>query len=576
MGKSLRIAGICTALFLSYNSVKAQVKIGGDPSSVNANAILELESPRKGLLLPRLDKAGFDILVGRNPDAGMVIYLRDPLGDSRGAGFYVKTGTTAANASWTKMGSDDGGTGPWKINGNAGLTVGDWFGTQDAVPLIFKVNNTNTVMQFNATNGNVTIPYANVPVAAAAVSDVLMIGSDGLIQKKDLALTSVTSLNTFQGDVTVKITASGTAEIAEVDNVTASKEIDLQLPVMEGGATQQYGFMKIEDWRKLQAITSVDGITIGTAVAGVAADIGFGARIVRLTGANAGKLVLHLVEASATQVGIVNIGAQTFAGEKTFASNLTLGADLGFTTPRAFSTATPLTYNLAVLNPNNGNKLETVTVPAASMGGIAAIRLPGATPAADQLIKADNSNGSVTLLTGKTGNNVNIEGSVATNSLTIHIPDASVTATGLVTTEAQTFNGIKTIDDTLNIGGSTVQTSRMNVNGSMSLPFKVVAPGDYTLDGNDHIVVVKCNASGTGLDDGPITTVTLPTATTVKNRVYTIRRAPRIANEIAQLHIKGDTGLIDGKAEIIIYEPNFAITVISDGTTWHVISRSVM
>ncbi|WP_341837792.1 hypothetical protein WJU16_07970 [Chitinophaga pollutisoli] len=629
MRQSLRIAGMILALFLSYNSVKAQVKIGGDPATVDPNAILELESSRKGLLLPRLDRAGYELLVGRNPQAGMVIYIKDPLADTRGVGFYVKTGAAADKTSWTKLAADNGGAGFWKVNGNDEVIDGDWLGTKTAIPLIFKVNGNNTVMQFDGTSGQLTIPYANVPVAGSSVSDVVMIDNNGLIHKKDLSLTSVTSLNSFQGNVTVKVSPKNTFDTAALKATSSPNELDVQLPIMAGGATQEYGFMTIADWKKLQAITSTDGITIGNLItSGALADNG--ARIERLTGADEGKLVLRLVEASATAPGIVSVGAQTFAGNKSFtgtvsvaeaatfaktvgitgnttvggtlgvtgeatfaeaatfnktievienaaiAGNTTLGGSLGFNNPVFYSTPKPLTYRLAVLNPNNDNKLEMVEVPAASVKGIGSIRLPRTLPAPDDTVTADGSSGALTLLAGKTGNAFNIA-TDAPNTLTINIPDASTTASGVVTTGTQTFNGIKTVEDTLNVGGNTTQTSRFNLNSAMSVPFKILNPGNYIMGNDDYIVVTKCDNSAVGADPEPINTVTLPAATDVKGRMYTIRRARRITNEIAQLHIADANGVkIDGQDAIIIYEPNFAVTLVSDGAAWHVISRSVM
>lgn len=628
MRKSLRIAGMLLALFFSYNSVKAQVKIGGDPALVDPNAILELESSRKGLLLPRLDRAGYELLVGRNPQAGMVIYIKDPLADTRGVGFYVKTGTAADKTSWTKLAADNGGAGFWRVNGNDEVIDGDWLGTKTAIPLIFKVNGNNTVMQFDGTSGQLTIPYANVPVAGSSVSDVVMIDNNGLIHKKDLSLTSVTSLNSFQGNVTVKVTPSNTSNIAELTATASPNELDVKLPIMAGGATQEYGFMTIADWKKLDAITAANGIAIGNILTGITG--GDGAQIERLTGADEGKLVIRLVEASGTAPGIVSTGAQTFAGAKSFsgtaafaeattfaktvgitgnttlggtlgvtglstfseaatfnktievienaaiAGNTTLGGSLGFTNPAFYSTPTPATYRLAVLNPNNDNKLEMVEVAAGSVGGIGSIRLPGVTPAPDQIIKADASTGHLTVLAGQSGNGFNIA-TEAANSITINIPNASQTASGLVTTGTQTFNGIKTVEDTLNVGGNTTQTSRFNLNSAMSVPFKVLNPGNYIMGNDDYIVIAKCDNSAVGADPEPINTVTLPSAGDVKGRMYTIRRARRITNEIAQLHIADANGIqIDGQDAIIIYEPNFAVTLVSDGAAWHVISRSVM
>ena len=80
MRKSLRIASLIMAslLFFTYNNLKAQVKIGGNPAVVDKNAVLELESTRKGFLLPRLDATGYGLLkASADPiTQGMIVYLK--------------------------------------------------------------------------------------------------------------------------------------------------------------------------------------------------------------------------------------------------------------------------------------------------------------------------------------------------------------------------------------------------------------------------------------------------------------------------------------------------------------------
>ncbi len=482
-------------------------------------------------------------------------------------------------------------------------------------------------MSFDPTTGNVNIPYANVPDAAASSNEVLIINNTGLIQKKDLSLTSVTALNDLQGSVKLTVSADDALSAARYTNTTG-KELDLQLPIMAGGATQTYGLMSIEDWKKLQTITSATGITIGDIVQ-AGAD---GATIERLTGADEGKLVLHLVEASATDPGIVTIGAQTFAGDKTFGgavvvsgattlentteilgdatmsgtatfkelstfeknvaitgnttiggtaavtgnasftNNVTIGKDLVFTTPKAFSTTAPTEYKMAVVNDAAGKTLEFVNIPAHTLGGISALKV------GSDNVKAGATDGIVNLVAGKTGSGFTIVGNPAGNTVTINVPDASATAEGIVTILPQTFNGEKTFDDTVNIGTSTDKGSRFNVNTAMSLPFQVLPAGDYTMGDTDYMVLASCSSSGTGAigETVPKNFINLPAANTCKNRVYVIRRVMRVTDEIAELHIKASTGKISGHDQIIIAEPGFTVTVASNGTNWYLVSRSIM
>ena len=52
---------------------QAQLKIGDNPTTIQKSSILELESTRQGLLLPRLtDTAAINLL---NPPDGMIVYL---------------------------------------------------------------------------------------------------------------------------------------------------------------------------------------------------------------------------------------------------------------------------------------------------------------------------------------------------------------------------------------------------------------------------------------------------------------------------------------------------------------------
>lgn len=52
-----------TVFSLAYFSLKAQVKIGNNPNSINATSILELESTTKGLLITRMTSSELNALV---------------------------------------------------------------------------------------------------------------------------------------------------------------------------------------------------------------------------------------------------------------------------------------------------------------------------------------------------------------------------------------------------------------------------------------------------------------------------------------------------------------------------------
>jgi hypothetical protein len=118
----------------------SQVKIGNNPTIVNPNAILEIESNNKGLLLPRL---GLAATTSPYPlaafVAGMLVYDTATVGDIT-PGLYYCDGT-----KWVKL--NNGGTttstvpDAWKLTGNNGTSPAAHFlGTTDYNDLAFKTN----------------------------------------------------------------------------------------------------------------------------------------------------------------------------------------------------------------------------------------------------------------------------------------------------------------------------------------------------------------------------------------------------------------------------------------------------
>lgn len=95
MKKSLLTA---TALFLAIGSADAQIKLGNNPTTINADALLEIEATNKGLLLPRValtNTTAFAPLTAHV--AGMTVYNTATAGDVT-PGTYYNDGT-----KWIKM-----------------------------------------------------------------------------------------------------------------------------------------------------------------------------------------------------------------------------------------------------------------------------------------------------------------------------------------------------------------------------------------------------------------------------------------------------------------------------------------
>lgn len=138
-------------LFLITGLIQAQsVAINSDGSAPNANAILDISSTTKGVLLPRMTTAQ-RIAIGNV--AGMVVFDTD-LSD-----IHHNTGS-----AWTKaLTTNNIANITWITTGNAGTNSStNFLGTTDAVSLIFKTDNTER-LQINSVGeiGAGTAPVSN-------------------------------------------------------------------------------------------------------------------------------------------------------------------------------------------------------------------------------------------------------------------------------------------------------------------------------------------------------------------------------------------------------------------------------
>lgn len=581
MRKSLRIASMVLAslLFFSYSSLKAQVKIGGNPAVVDPNALLELESNRKGFLLPRLNNDGFDAIIAANATVGMVVYYTGSNYD--GAGLYVKQTTGSTITSWAKLAGADLADGTWKIAGNTGTNPATQFiGTLDNQPVVFR---TDAVERFRiGAAGEFVLDDAGVPVDNAE-NQVLLLAPDGTLKRKTLNLTMVESLSGKTGPVDLKILAGTGFEAEEVD-LTVPGEITLNLPVMSGGvATQPYGFMRLEDWEKLNHLTT-SGITVGTLVT----DESQGASGAKITADGNGGYEIALGEATENVPGVVGTGAQSFAGDKTFTGLTTfsnnvaidngVGGDLlvrgklniGYPTLYNPSPA-PASYNLLVQEGPAATEVKRFNLPSWKLdGGLASVNgVVGAV-----------ADGELTLLTGTTGTAPNIAPDALANTVTINIPNAAPANTaGLVTNADQEFAGNKLFGGNVTVSGgnvtvnnATAGNSNLTVNGSIGVKFRRLTTSG-NIDVDDYMIFVK----PTGTTD---VTVTLPDPAGCSGRVYVIKREAK-AFPIDELQeafsvivaTLGGTGKFHGENTTPITVPNTTLNLMSDGTNWQIMSR---
>lgn len=411
---------LLTAVFGLFVFLRAQgqMKIGANPTQINKSSILELESDRQGLLLTRInDFTGINNLIGSNHVDGMIVYYTGT--EKEGAGLYMRK-----DDDWVKIASATEANNNWSLSGNAG-TDGqtDFVGTTDAQDLILKANNTEG-LRIDNSSGDVKMAK-NVEIAGDAKVDgnlkinaasgtnelsVLVIQADGTIVQRELpgdifssVVTSITDgTNSLGGNVPLYADADANHNDFNVE--ISGGQVNINAPVMDGtNANATYGFMTKEDWDKLNNMAGINQLTIGNLIL-IAADDAEKDKAAKISDDGSGNYEIRLIEADATHNGVVTINNQTFAGEKTFVDNTTVGNgtdDANFIVAKGTATLNGETTVGNETAPNNlivhggmaartininssetlsGNKAKARTILIDASGGDVNITLPTSAP----------------------------------------------------------------------------------------------------------------------------------------------------------------------------------------------------
>lgn len=519
---------------------KAQLKIGDNPTNIQKSSILELESTRQGLLLPRLaDTAAINLL---SPPDGMIIYLNSD-----------NSLRLRSNGSWKKIADMAAANSNWSLTGNTGTdSTLNFLGTTDGKPLIMKTSNAER-MRIDA-GGNIgigtTAPTAKLDVngsvklenlaAGTNELEVLVLAADGSVYKRAMSSSAfqnaIKAINGIQRQtLLLTATATDTVNTVTVQNRDTDSTIAVFLPVQDGsaGTSKPYGFLTYGDWQKIQS--AIQTITIGA----VAATGNASGAHIDSTGTTR-TIVLH--PADATNPGIVTAGTQTFGGDKTFNGKVTLNSVANNNSADS------------VLVINNG-VVEKRQVSPSAFGN--AIRSINGNRDTAQAFAFRNSGTDLTVSTN------------GADSVYLNVPNAGASARGVVSTAAQTFAGNKTFQDsvsaskTILVGNTGSANSTMQVDGSLSMAIKTVT-ANYTATAADNTLLANTTS-------GAIT-ITLPSATGVSGRIYTIKKIGTggIDN---QLTISPGSGTIDGGSSYIIYNDWTYVTLQTDGSNWYIIKK---
>ena len=598
--RTLVLAGGIT---LAATAANAQMKIGDNPSQITKSAILELNSTKQGLLLPRVPNfTAIDAAIGSDVVDGMVVYLAS--GSATTEGIYMRKA-----GAWVKIASAADALANWSLKGNAGTTATDYIGTSDAQPLSIRTNGVEAIgVQADRQVKLSTVNADNTTL------EVIMLSAAGIVAKRTLPQTAFNTL--FNN---IKTTAdSANAQFNVTENV-ATGEVTVNAPILAPSTTATYGFLKKSDWDKLQALSSGTNMTIADFITTVAAaEVNRGGRI--SYDAATASYKLELVAASATQAGIVTTGTQTFGGDKTFNGATTVGNTLnvsGATTlgnnlsvggTTTLTGATTVNNTLGVTGAANlGNNLTVggattlntlaVTNGTTLNGTVNLATVANATTAAsydvlvregstvtkrpfdlDAIAKAIRTinagtgatdNTSVNFKTDSVGTNFDIQ--ATTNDVAFNLPnasavDASHTAAqrGVVSTGNQSFAGNKSFAAAVAVGSNAPANSTLQVNGSVQMRiYKTTS--SYTITDTDNTVLADATSGSL--------TITLPApSAAIAGRIYTIKKIGTgdINNSVRVLP---SAGTIEGGADYMIYNDWTFVTIQTDGTNWYIIRK---
>jgi hypothetical protein len=608
VSRTLIFAGGIT---LAATAANAQMKIGTNPSVIEKSAILELNSNRQGLLLPRMTNfTAIDALIGAAPVDGMVVYLASGVPATEGV-YLRKAGV------WVKISSAADAITNWSLLGNtASDSLINYVGTTDMQALSLRANATEGIRV--ETDGRVQLKQ--VPTSAdVALVDVLLIDASGTIARKQISPSAFKAL----------LTSANIANTTFNVSTAADGQVTINAPILDplNAVGTNYGFLSKADWTRFDNFVTGGGFTVAALITGVATELINGAVLTYNTGTS--KYDLQLIAASATQNGIVTTGAQTFGGDKTFTGNVAVtgaAAVTGATTlgnTLAVTGATTLSNTLAVTGASTltgaatlGNTLTVtgattllnnldVTTGTTRLGGAVTLGTAATTATAasyDVLVKntttnviekkpfnldalttavqfittgvASTSGASVEFLAGTAGTDFNVLADGTAKTVSFNLPDASaIDAThtaaqrGVISTNAQTIAGSKSFASKVSVGSTDTTTSTFQVTGSVAMSIKAMAV-NYTVTADDNTILASAPAGGM--------TITLPApsvapATSNVGRIYTIKK---IAGDIDNpVTIMPGGGNIEGGTSYIIYNDWTYITVQTDGSNWYIIKK---
>lgn len=183
--KTYHIASVVLLIMAcSYSpALFSQVKIGDNPKSINPDAMLEIESSNKGVLLPRIAlKSTKNSAPLKNFTPGMVVYNTSTISDLT-PGLYYSDGTKWIKANTNLPASDSMSNQNvlWSLNGNNNVSTNNFLGTTNNTGLVIKTNNAERlrITEKGWVGIGTATPKAALEVKGQLVIDSVSLGSVG-------------------------------------------------------------------------------------------------------------------------------------------------------------------------------------------------------------------------------------------------------------------------------------------------------------------------------------------------------------------------------------------------------------
>jgi len=325
--------------FIVASTANAQMKVGDKPYSINKASVLELESDRQGLLLPRVQPAMLTAVPLNAAPDGMIVVVED-------AAHLNQVLYLRKNGAWIKLATLDESALNWNRAGNAVNDATDFIGSTNSAAVIVKTNNVeamrvaadgrvgignaaptekldvtgNTKVSGSVTANSLDIAnnvnLHNVAASTTLVEVLVIDQATGAVNRRTMSAaafnTVVSSFNGSSVAAQTLVTGSGGTDLNVATNTTTG-EHTINIPTAGTGITR--GLLSLADWEKLR--DSQKQIVAG--VFSTAAD----AKGLSIGGTDNNEIILHA--ADATNPGGVSTATQAFGGDKNFAANVTVG-----------------------------------------------------------------------------------------------------------------------------------------------------------------------------------------------------------------------------------------------------------